>query len=115
MSRPLDTSIDAYRRQVDAYRSMEPAERLRLAAEMSADVRALADSGIRRRHPDWTPDARAAELARILAIADSLDEAYIERWAPALGTKDAWHHLRDAARGAAQSARQGLGSDRRSE
>jgi len=67
MPRPLDTSIDAYRRQVDAYRSMEPAERLRLAAEMSADVRALAESGIRRRHPDWSPDARAAELARILA------------------------------------------------
>ena len=44
MSRPLDTSIDAYRRQMDAYRSMEPAERLRLAAEMSADVRALAES-----------------------------------------------------------------------
>jgi len=66
MPRPLDTSIDAYRRQVDAYRSMTPAERLRLAAEMSADVRALAESGIRRRHPDWSPDARAAELARIL-------------------------------------------------
>lgn len=67
MPRPLDTSIDVYRRQVDTYRSMAPAERLRLAAEMSADVRALAESGIRRRHPDWSPDARAAELARILA------------------------------------------------
>jgi hypothetical protein len=66
MPRPLDTSIDAHRRQLDAYRSMEPAERLRLAAQMSAEVRALAESGIRRRHPDWSPDARAAELARIL-------------------------------------------------
>jgi hypothetical protein len=67
MPRPLDTSIDAYRRQVDAYRSIGPAERLRLAAEISADVRALAEAGIRRRHPDWSTDARAAELARILA------------------------------------------------
>lgn len=67
MPRPLDTSIDAYRRHLDAYRSMRPGERLRLAAEMSAEVRALAESGIRRRHPDWSPDARAAELARILA------------------------------------------------
>lgn len=67
MPRPLDTSIDAYRRQLDAYRSMGPAERLRLAAEMSAEVRAIAESGIRRRHPDWSPEARAAELARILA------------------------------------------------
>ena len=67
MRRPLDTSIDAYRRQLDDYRSMEPTERLRLAVEMSSDVRALAESGIRRRHPDWSPNARAEELARILA------------------------------------------------
>jgi hypothetical protein len=66
MPPPLDTSIDAYRRQSDAYRAMKPAERLRLAAEMSADVRALTASGIRRRHPDWSPDAREAELTRIL-------------------------------------------------
>ena len=52
---------------MDAYRSMTPAERLRLAAEMSADIRALAEAGIRRRHPDWSADESAAELARILA------------------------------------------------
>jgi hypothetical protein len=67
VSRPLDTSVDAYHRQMDAYRSMTPAERLRLAAEMSADIRALAEAGIRRRHPDWSADESAAELARILA------------------------------------------------
>jgi hypothetical protein len=72
MPRPLDTSVDAYRRQVDAYRSMAPAERLRMAAEMSAAVRALAESGIRRRHPDWSADARAAELARMLARPESV-------------------------------------------
>jgi hypothetical protein len=67
MSRPLDTSVDAHRRQMDAYRSMAPAERLRLAAELSAEVRTLAEAGIRRRHPDWSAEERAAELARILA------------------------------------------------
>lgn len=72
MPRPLDTSIDAYRRQVDTYRSMAPAERLRLAAEMSAHVRALAEAGIRRRHPDWSADARAEELGRILARPESV-------------------------------------------
>jgi hypothetical protein len=69
---PHDTSADAHRRQLDAYRSMTPAERLRLAAEFSAEVRALTESGIRQRHPDWSSDERAAELARILARRDGV-------------------------------------------
>jgi acetolactate synthase regulatory subunit len=38
------------------------------------------------------------DVAGIVAIGHSLDEAYIERWAAALGTADAWHRARDAAR-----------------
>ena len=38
------------------------------------------------------------DVAGIVAIAHSLDEVYIERWASALGTHDAWHRARDAAR-----------------
>lgn len=72
MPRPLDTSIDIYRRQVATYRSMAPAERLRLAAEMSADVRTLAEAGIRRRHPEWSAEARAEELRRIIARPESV-------------------------------------------
>jgi hypothetical protein len=58
---------------------MTPAERLRLAAEFSADVRALTESGIRQRHPDWSSDERAAELARILARRDGVMTAGAER------------------------------------
>jgi hypothetical protein len=49
---------------------MTPAERLRLAAELSAGVRALTESGIRQRHPDWSADEQAAELVRILVRDD---------------------------------------------
>lgn len=66
MARPADTSADAYRRQIIALRSMSPADRLRLADVMSTEVRSLAESGIRNRHPDWTPEELAGELARIL-------------------------------------------------
>lgn len=79
--RPHDTSVDAHRRQLDAYRSMTPTERLRLAAEFSADVRALTESGIRGRHPGWSADERAAELARILARRDAVMTAGPERTA----------------------------------
>lgn len=71
MSRPLDTSVDARRRQLDAYRSMSPDERLRLADQMSADARSLTRSGIRARHGgDSAEDEVNAELARILLGGD---------------------------------------------
>lgn len=38
------------------------------------------------------------DVAGIVAIRHSLDEDYIERWASALGTNDAWHQARDAVR-----------------
>jgi DNA-binding NarL/FixJ family response regulator len=47
MARPIDTSIEAHGRQLEAYRAMRPADRLRLADQMSADVRTLTRSGIR--------------------------------------------------------------------
>jgi hypothetical protein len=50
-----------------------------LAAELSADVRALTESGIRQRHPDWSSEERAAELARILARRDGVMPAGPER------------------------------------
>ena len=54
MSRPADTSPEAHRRQIEAYRSMTPGQRLRLADEMSAEVQQLAEAGRarRERRPD---------------------------------------------------------------
>ena len=67
MRRSIDTSVEIRRRQLDAYRAMTPEARLRLAAEMSADVRSLARSGIRARGlTDVPPDLVETELARIL-------------------------------------------------
>jgi len=45
MRRPADTSEDARRRQVAAYRAMTPEARLRLADAMSQDVRRIAEAG----------------------------------------------------------------------
>jgi hypothetical protein len=38
------------------------------------------------------------DIAGIVGIGHALDEDYIERWTSALGTNDAWHRIRDAAR-----------------
>ena len=51
MARPLDTSADAYRRQMAAFRAMTPGHRLQIADEMSTEMRILVEAGIRSRHP----------------------------------------------------------------
>jgi hypothetical protein len=66
MSRALDTSVDAYRRLSEAMRQLTPAERLRLADVMSAEVRALAEAGIRRRMPHFTSTEVEMALAEII-------------------------------------------------
>jgi hypothetical protein len=66
MRRPVDTSPEARRRQVGTYRSMTPNDRLRLADEMSTEIRLLAVSGIRSRHPEYSPGDEAAALAQLL-------------------------------------------------
>lgn len=63
MTLPLDTSPAARRRQIQAIRAIPPAERLRIADELSAGVRALAEAGIRKRHPGASPETIAQLLA----------------------------------------------------
>jgi hypothetical protein len=71
MGRPIDTSVEAHARQLEAYRAMRPEDRLRLADQMSDAVRSLARSGIRARHVgDVSEEEVDAALARILLGAD---------------------------------------------
>ncbi len=71
MKPPIDTSVEARARQLEAYRVMRPEDRLRLADQMSDEVRSLARSGIRARHPGNPTEAEVeAELARIFLGAD---------------------------------------------
>lgn len=54
------------KRQRKAFRLMTPEHRLALAAEMSDEIRALAESGIRHRHPDFSDDEVREALVEIL-------------------------------------------------
>lgn len=62
-----DTTTAARARQLQVFRQMTPAERVALAVEMSEEIRAVAEAGIRRRHPEHTDDeVRAALLVIVL-------------------------------------------------
>jgi hypothetical protein len=66
----LDTSKAARRRQLEAIRAIPSAERLRIADAMSTDVRSLAEAGIRRRHPDASPEQVAWLMAKLIVGRD---------------------------------------------
>jgi len=67
---PLDTSTTALERQRETFRRMTPGQRLALAAEMSDEIRAVTESGIRHRHPDYSDDEIRAALVVILLGRD---------------------------------------------
>ena len=66
MTRPNDTSHAADRRQLEAFRVMTPATRLRLADVMSTEIRALARAGIRARHPEYSTEEVEAAFAEVM-------------------------------------------------
>jgi len=52
---------------------MTPQQRLVAAAEMSDEIRALAEAGIRQRHPDYAEaEVRAALVAILLGRVDAI-------------------------------------------
>jgi hypothetical protein len=67
---PLDTSTTALQRQRATFRRMTPEQRLALAAEMSDEIRAVTEPGIRHRQPDYSEDEVRAALVVILLGRD---------------------------------------------
>lgn len=48
-----DTTTEALEVQLEAFRRMSPAERIRKVCRLSADLRRMAFEAIRRRHPEY--------------------------------------------------------------
>lgn len=70
-TRPRDTTADAERVQRNLFRRMAPAERFARTAQLCEDARELARTGIRLRHPDYTP-AQVEHALRRLLLGDDL-------------------------------------------
>ena len=63
--RPLDTSPEAERIQLDIFRRMSPEERLQRGSELSQLCRGLLADGVRYRHPDYGEDEIHLAVIRI--------------------------------------------------
>ncbi|HEY3355786.1 MAG TPA: hypothetical protein VGQ83_21215 [Polyangia bacterium] len=56
MMRPRDTTEQADAVQIEIYRRMAPAGRLRIGLELTELSQKLLTTGIHRRHPEYTAD-----------------------------------------------------------
>jgi Rv0078B-related antitoxin len=83
MTLPRDTSPEAWARYMDAMRTTPPDERVRRALEMSDSLRELARTGIRHRHPEWTPEQVQEGLEEIMLGADMARSVRAARDVPA--------------------------------
>jgi hypothetical protein len=69
--RPLDTSPEVHRMQIERYRRMSGEERVAQALSMSEDLYAFATTGVRVRHPGYTDDEVEAAVRR-MRLGDDL-------------------------------------------
>jgi hypothetical protein len=71
-----DTSMTTSRVRAEVFRRMTPAEKSAIVEEMSEEARQLARSGIRLRHPDYSPEDVEHALHRLLVGDDLADKAW---------------------------------------
>jgi hypothetical protein len=71
-----DTSWLALKQQIEAYRRMTPAARVEMMLRMSEEIREIALSGIRQRHPDYDEAQARLALYRLLYGAELVREAW---------------------------------------
>ncbi|MDZ7359406.1 MAG: hypothetical protein ONB46_01590 [candidate division KSB1 bacterium] len=70
-SRPLDTSPEIERLQMEIFRKMAPARRLQLAIELTQTSRKLLAGGVRRRHPEYNDEQIRLAVMRNAASHNS--------------------------------------------
>jgi len=74
--RPLDTSPEAERIQIEIFRTMDPEKRLRKALELMEAVRSLLAQGVRNRHPDYNDEQIRLAVIRLMIPKNLFLAAY---------------------------------------
>ncbi len=74
---PSDTTIEAARKQFEILRRLGPEARLKIAFELSDNLRSLVEAGVRQRHPDFDEQRVQQEVLRLM-IGDELFQEVIK-------------------------------------
>jgi len=63
---PSDTTIEAARKQFEILRRLGPEVRLKMAFELSDNLRSLVEAGVRLRHGDFDEQRVQQEVLRLM-------------------------------------------------
>ena len=63
--RPLDTSPEAYKIQLDIFRAMTPEQRLQRGSELTQFCKGLLADGVKQRHPEYNEEEIRLAVIRI--------------------------------------------------
>ena len=63
---PLDTTIETAKKQYDILRKLGPEARLKMAFELSDDLRSIVEAGVRLRHIDYNEQEIEQEVFRLM-------------------------------------------------
>ena len=73
---PSDTSPEAFVRQIEVLRKMSIEERATMTFELSDNLRSITESGIKQRHPDYTPDQIKMAWIKLTIEPELFKEAF---------------------------------------
>jgi hypothetical protein len=73
---PRDTSLDAFRKQIEILRDLGISGRAALTLEFSDDLRQIVKDGVHHRHPDWDEARVRQEVLRIVLGDRLYNEAF---------------------------------------
>lgn len=63
---PLDTTIEVAKRQYEILRRLGPETRLRMAFELSNNLRSVVEAGVKLRHNDYDKKEIQQEVLRLM-------------------------------------------------
>ena len=63
---PADTTLEAAKKQFEILRRLGPEVRLKMAFEMSDNLRQIVEDGVRDRHPDWDEETVRRRVLRLM-------------------------------------------------
>ena len=73
---PADTSTEAFITQCRILRKMSTEDRARMTFELSDNLRSITESGIKQRHPDYTPDQIKMAWMKLTIEPELFNEAF---------------------------------------
>lgn len=73
---PLDTTIEALKKQYEILRTLTSEKRLAMAFELSDYLRSIVCAGVRQRHPDYNEQQTENEVLRLMVGESVFKQIY---------------------------------------